>query len=231
MESSCSPSTAERPFLYKSESKKYKRSPKCRVWGWNVKTVLVRTWLQFHCVISIHFPHLDHFPESRFFLGGFFASRSFLPVRATRHQAETFFAECVTLPRLLLFVFSVGRLINHEYLMITACFRSDRAASLLENINVVEGKFEWGAPSLGLWYFGRFNLLNLINPLLVVSVAYQLPTSQPLNTLCPHPQSRLMSAVSFLCFGSFIRLKSLIQADEQRVIYENKCQFCPYTWN
>lgn len=41
--------------------------------------------------------------------------------------------------------FSVGRLINHEYFMI-ACSRSDRAAGLMENINVVEVKSEWAAP-------------------------------------------------------------------------------------
>lgn len=41
--------------------------------------------------------------------------------------------------------FSVGRLIIHEYFMI-ACLRLDRAAGLMENINDVEGKFEWGAP-------------------------------------------------------------------------------------
>lgn len=27
-----------------------------------------------------------------------------------------------------------------------ACLSLDRAAGLMENINVVEGKFEWGAP-------------------------------------------------------------------------------------
>lgn len=37
--------------------------------------------------------------------------------------------------------FSVGRLIIHEYFMI-ACLRLDRAVGLMENINVVEGKFE-----------------------------------------------------------------------------------------
>lgn len=42
----------------------------------------------------------------------------------------------VALPRLVLFVFSVGRLINHEYLMI-ACSCSDRAAGLMENINAL----------------------------------------------------------------------------------------------
>lgn len=69
-----------------------------------------------------------------------------LKCRGTRRQAETFFfcRVCHTPQVATVCFFSEGRLINHEYLMI-ACSRSDRAPGLMENINVGEGRFDWGA--------------------------------------------------------------------------------------
>lgn len=69
-----------------------------------------------------------------------------LKCRGTRRQAETFFfcRVCHTPQVATVCFFSEGRLINHEYLMI-ACSRSDRAPSLMENINVGEDRFDWGA--------------------------------------------------------------------------------------
>lgn len=61
--------------------------------------------------------------------------------RGTRHRAEPFSATACHAPRVAAVCFSVGRFINHEYLMI-ACSRSDGAAGVMENINAGEEKFE-----------------------------------------------------------------------------------------
>lgn len=148
--------------------KEFKRSRKCKVWCWNGKWAAVTTWPSHS--ISIHFPHLEHFPEKcesegLFFLSFFLGYQKFyscqktwrwvlicwfeispphihiispilsqwntillrndwrpaacgaLKCGGTHHGAEAspFSAECVTLPRLVLFVFFC-RQINNSWI-------------------------------------------------------------------------------------------------------------------
>lgn len=173
--------------------KEFKRSRKCKVWCWDVKWAAVTTW-PFHS-ISIHFPHLEHFPENcasqKVFFFSWLTKVLFLSENMTvssdmlagdkssphsHHQPHLISAKHCSAEKWLTLrclwsweggwtwgrnlailsrvsrspgwyclYFSVGRLIIHEYFMI-ACLRLDRAAGLMENINVVEGKCEWGAP-------------------------------------------------------------------------------------